>query len=109
MGFRENTENIVHFFDHVDQADFVESTIGEGRAGPIAEHIGLASWTHVDADRAGVFFSAAADVEDTRSGISGHVPTFVRDFFGSRRSFLAAPDPHHRRPFACRVEDFESR
>src|SRR3984885_3934882 len=108
MSFGEHAENVFHFFDHVDEADFVEGAAGEWRARPIAEHVGLACGAHIDADGARIFFSAAANVEDAWFGVSWHRRMYVPGLWGLRRSFLAASDPHHGRPLARGVEHLES-
>src|SRR5215469_12298892 len=59
-------DHVGQVFDHVDGAHTPEGVVRErvGEAVEIADDVGGAGRIAVDADRAGIFFNAAADVEN---------------------------------------------
>jgi imidazolonepropionase-like amidohydrolase len=68
MEFLHGADNVGNVFDNVDGAEMVEGAVAERvREGiEIAENVGGAGGVGIDADRAGVFADAAADVESSQ-------------------------------------------
>ena len=67
-------DDVGDVLDDVDGADAVEGVVAEGvgEAVEVAENVGAAAWVAVDADGAGKFVDAAADVEDAPGRSSRH-------------------------------------
>jgi len=70
MNLFHHLENIVEVFDDVVAEDLVEMIIGKWiwKTVEVVNHIGVRTRIDIDADRAGTFAKAAAEVENSKWG-----------------------------------------
>src|SRR5689334_12060268 len=66
MKLLHRPDHVIDVFDDVDGGEAVEGAVGErvGEAIEIGEDVGAAGRIAVEADGAGLFMNAAADIED---------------------------------------------